>query len=130
MDRCVREHEALQRLCGVPGIGPVTAVALAANVGDARQFRWPADGRVLGLTPRQHSSGGKTRLLGMHKRGDSYLRGLLVHGARSVQRTASNKDDVRSRWLNALAQRRHRNIATVAQANKTVRIAWALLTRR
>jgi transposase len=130
MDRYVREHEALQRLCCVPGIGPVTAVALAANVGDARQFK---NGRQMaaffGLTPRQHSSGGKTRLLGMHKRGDSYLRGLLVHGARSVQRTASNKDDVRSRWLNALAQRRHRNVATVAQANKTVRIAWALLAR-
>jgi len=130
MDRYVREHEALQRLCRVPGIGPVTAVALTANVGDARQFK---NGRQMaaffGLTPRQHSSGGKTRLLGIHKRGDSYLRGLLVHGARSVQRTAANKDDARSRWLNALAQRRHRNIATVAQANKTVRIAWALLTR-
>jgi transposase len=130
IERYAREHPAAQRLRRVPGIGPVTAVALVASVGDARQFK---NGRQMaaffGLTPRQHSSGGKTRLLGMHKRGDSYLRGLLVHGARSVQRAASNKDDGRSRWLNALAQRRHRNIATVAQANKTVRIAWALLAR-
>jgi hypothetical protein len=79
--------------------------------------------------PRQYSSGGKTRLLGIHKRGDSYLRGLLVHGARSVLRTAVDKPDDRSRWLTNLAARRHRNIATVAQANKTVRIAWAILTR-
>jgi len=126
----VRDHEAPRRLCAVPGIGPVTAVALVASVGNAHQFN---SGRQMaaffGLTPRQHSSGGKTRLLGMHKRGDSYLRGLLIHGARSMQRTATHKDDARSRWLNALAQRRHRNIATVAQANKTVRIAWALLTR-
>ncbi len=130
MQRSVQDNEALRRLCAMPGIGPVTAVALAASVGNARQFK---SGRQMaaffGLTPRQHSSGGKTRLLGIHKRGDAYLRGLLVHGARSVQRTAAGKDDARSRWLNALAQRRHRNIATVAQANKTVRIAWALLTR-
>ena len=68
-------------------------------------------------------------LLGIHKRGDSYLRGLLVHGARSVLRTAANKPDNRSRWLTSLASRRHPNIATVAQANKNVRIAWAVLTR-
>jgi transposase len=83
----------------------------------------------LGLVPSQYSGGVKTRWLGIHKRGDRYLRGLLVHGARSVLRTATHKPDDRSRWLMNLAARRYRNIATVAQANKTVRIAWTTLTR-
>ena len=130
IERTVRGSDDGRRLLEIPGIGPLTASALIATVGDARQFR---NGRqmaaFLGLVPRQHSSGGKTRLLGIHKRGDSYLRGLLVHGARSVLRTATNKPDDRSRWLMNLAARRHRNIATVAQANKNVRIAWAILTR-
>lgn len=126
----VRQHPDMQRLMQVPGIGPLTASALVTAVGDATQFR---NGRqlaaFLGLVPRQQSSGGKSRLLGIHKRGDSYLRGLLVHGARSVLRTALHKPDERSRWLMNLATRRHRNIATVAQANKTARIAWAMLAR-
>jgi transposase len=130
IERTVRSSNEGKRLLEIPGIGPLTASALIATVGDARQFR---NGRqmaaFLGLVPRQHSSGGKTRLLGIHKRGDSYLRGLLVHGARSVLRTATDKPDDRSRWLMNLAERRHRNIATVAQANKNVRIAWAILTR-
>lgn len=129
IERQVRQDGDGRRLLEVPGIGPITASALLAAVGDARQFQ---NGRqmaaFLGLVPRQHSSGGKTRLLGIHKRGDSYLRGLLVHGARSVLRTAADKPDDRSRWLMNLATRRHRNIAIVAQANKTARIAWAILT--
>lgn len=130
IERQVRANPEARRLLEIPGVGPLTASALLATVGDARQFR---NGRqmaaFLGLVPRQHSSGGKHKLLGIHKRGDSYLRGLLVHGARSVLRTASDKPDDRSRWLMNVATRRHRNIATVAQANKTVRIAWAMLTR-
>lgn len=130
IERTVRASDDGKRLLEIPGIGPLTASALIATVGDARQF---TNGRqmaaFLGLVPRQHSSGGKAKLLGIHKRGDSYLRGLLVHGARSVLRTATDKPDDRSRWLMNLAARRHRNIATVAQANKTVRIAWAILTR-
>lgn len=130
IERNVRANPEARRLLEIPGVGPLTASALLATVGDARQFR---NGRqmaaFLGLVPRQHSSGGKAKLLGIHKRGDSYLRGLLVHGARSVLRTATNKPDERSRWLMNLAARRHRNIATVAQANKNVRIAWAILTR-
>jgi transposase len=129
IERQVRDDEDGRRLLEVPGIGPITASALLAAVGDARQFR---NGRqmaaFLGLVPRQHSSGGKTRLLGIHKRGDGYLRGLLVHGARSVLRYATEKPDDRSRWLMNLATRRHRNVAIVAQANKTARIAWAILT--
>lgn len=130
IEQQVRDNPHTQRLMQIPGIGPLTASALVTAVGDASQFR---NGRqlaaFLGLVPRQHSSGGKPRLLGIHKRGDSYLRGLLVHGARSVLRTATHKSDDHSRWLMNVATRRHRNIATVAQANKTARIAWAVLAR-
>lgn len=130
VQRRVCENADAQRLLDAPGIGPLTALALTASVGDARQFK---NGRQMaaffGLVPRQHSTGGKTRLLGMHKRGDSFLRGLLVHGARSVQRMAVTKTDDRSRWLNAVGARRPRNVATVAQANKTARIAWVILAR-
>ncbi len=82
------------------------------------------------LTPRQHSSGGKDRLLGISKRGDVYLRTLLIHGARAVFKVAANKDDARSRWLQSLSERRHKNIAVVALANKNARIVWALLTKQ
>jgi len=99
-------------------------------VGDARQF---GSGRDLaawvGLTPREHSSGGKQRLGGITKQGDTYLRTLLIHGARSALRAATNKTDARSRWVSALAMRRNRNIAAVALANKNARIAWAILAR-
>jgi transposase len=130
VERQVNAHEATQRLLALPGVGPLSASALYAAVGDAKAF---ANGRqlaaFLGLTPKQHSTGGKPRLLGIHKQGDSYLRGLLVHGARAVQRMAVCKTDPRSTWLNELGKRRHKNIATVAQANKTARIAWVLLAR-
>ena len=106
----------------------MVAMALVATVGNAEQF---ANGRQmaasLGLTPRQHSSGGKDRLLGISKRGDAYLRSILIHGARSVIRTASLKDDRLSQWVTSLAERRHPNVAAVALANKTARIAWAML---
>ena len=82
----------------------------------------------LGLTPRQASSGGKERLLGISKRGDAYLRSLLIHGARSVILHAKHKEDNLSQWVNALAARRHINVAAVALANKTARMAWVLMT--
>ena len=122
-------HEpAAMRLQQLRGVGPMTATALLAAIGDARQF---ANGRQLaaslGLTPRQHSSGGRDRLLGISKRGDAYVRSLLVHGARAMIRTAKTKEDRLSRCVIELAERSHPNVACVALANKTVRMAWAML---
>lgn len=121
---------AAQRLQQLRGVGPIVASALVAAVGNARHF---ANGRQMaasmGLTPKQHSSGNKERLLGISKRGDCYLRSVLIHGARSAIRTAKGKSDRLSLWINALAARRHPNVAAVALANKTVRIAWAMLSR-
>ena len=123
-------HPASKRLLEIPGIGPITATALISAVGDGKQFKKGRDMAAwLGLTPRQHSSGGKERLLGISKHGDAYLRTLLIHGGRSVLKVAANKDDPRSRWLQSLSERRHKNIAAVAVANKNARIAWALLTK-
>ena len=103
---------------------------MLATVGDAKQFK---NGRQMsasiGLTPRQHSSGGKERMLGISKRGDAYLRSLLIHGARAVIRTARPKDDPLSKWVIRIADRRHPNVAAAALANKTTRIAWAMLSR-
>ncbi|MGP1667548.1 MAG: IS110 family transposase [Rhodanobacter sp.] len=131
IERMAREDAAACRLQQIPGIGPITATALVASVGDARQFRRARDMAAwLGLVPRQHSSGGKEMLLGISKRGDTYLRTLLIHGARAATRVASRKTDSRSQWIDRLSQRRHANIAAVALANKNARIAWALMTRQ
>jgi transposase len=84
---------------------------------------------AIGLTPRQHSSGGKDRLLGISKRGDAYLRFLLVHGARAAMRTTKDKDDRLSRWINSLQARRHTSVVAIAMANKMARMAWAMMTK-
>ncbi len=119
-----------KRLQQLRGVGPMVATALLAAVGDGKQFKNGRDmAASLGLTPRQHSSGGKERLLGMSKRGDAYLRTLLIHGARSAIYAAKGKEDQLSQWVMKLAERRHMNVATVAFANKTARIAWAMLQR-
>jgi len=119
-----------KRLQQIPGIGPITATALVCSIGDGKQFKRGRDlAAWLGLTPRQHSSGGKDRLLGISKRGDTYLRTLLIHGARAVLKVSDNKEDPRSRWLQNLCNRRNKNIAVVALANKNARIVWALLTK-
>jgi transposase len=119
-----REDAASRRLEAVPGIGPLTASALVASIGDARNFK---NGRQLsawlGLVPRQHSSGGKPTLLGISKRGDVYLRTLLIHGARSALRQSKPSEH----WGAALAERCNKNLAAVALANKNARIVWALL---
>ena len=122
-----RASDASCKLEKIPGIGPITASALVATIGDAKNFD---GGRQLaawlGLVPRQHSSGGKSTLLGMSKRGDSYLRTLLIHGARSVIFRAQQKTG-KSSWLHKLLERRNPNVAAVALANKNARIVWALL---
>jgi transposase len=123
-----RAHPVCQRVQAIPGIGPLTATAILAAVPDATHFK---NGRQLAawlsLVPREHSMGGKPRLLGISKRGDVYLRTLLVHGARATLRWVETKHDVRSRWLKGLIARRGKNRAAVALANKNARIAWALL---
>ena len=122
-----RENAASCKLAEIPGLGPITASAIVATVGDAREFK---NGRQLaawlGLVPKQHSSGGKQTLLGISKRGDTYLRTLMIHGARAVIRFAENKAEPNV-WLGKLMARRNKNIAAVALANKNARIVWALL---
>jgi transposase len=122
-----RENSASKKLAKIPGIGPMTASATVASVGDARNFK---NGRQLaawlGIVPRQHSTGGKSTLQGISKRGDSYLRTLLIHGARAVIRAAERKPNA-DPWLKNLLAQRHKNVAAVALANKNVRTIWALL---
>ena len=119
-----------KRLQQIPGIGPITATALICAIGNGKQFKRGRDlAAWLGLTPRQHSSGGKECLLSISKRGDSYLRTLLIHGARAVLRVSGQKEDPRSRWIQNVCGRRNKNIAAVALANKNARIVWALLTK-
>lgn len=123
-----RDNAGAQRLMQLRGVGPVTASALVATLGRGEQFRRGRDFAVsIGLTPRQHSSGGKERLLGISKRGDAYLRKLLVHGARAVIGHAQGREDALSRWLQSLLARKHTNVVTVALANKTARMAWYLV---
>ena len=132
LDRAIEQlansNPMTRRLQQLRGVGPMVATALIATVGDAGQYH---KGRQmaasLGLTPRQCSSGDKQRLLGISKRGDVYLRTLLVHGARAVVSQAKHRDDRLSRWVTGIAQRRHPNVAAVALANKTARMAWAML---
>ncbi|HCR98450.1 IS110 family transposase [Halomonas sp.] len=116
-----------RRLMTLRGIGPITASALAGVLGDGTIYQRGRDfAASLGLTPRQHSTGGRERLLGISKRGNGYLRKLLVHGARSVLRYAVTQEDGLSQWIKRLAMRKHRNVAIVALANKTARMAWAI----
>ena len=125
-----RANEASRRLATIPGVGVITATALVATIGDASQFR---SGRQLaawlGLVPRQNSSGGKERLGRISKRGDGYLRKLLVHGARTVLLWSRRKKETRTAWQEALLARRPTNIVVVAMANKTARVVWAMLSR-
>ena len=128
IDRVFRESEPCQRIAKIKGVGPKTATAIVAAVGDGSEFK---NGRHLaawvGLVPRQFSSGDRNVLMGISKRGSQHLRSLLVHGARAVVRTAPNKTDPNNQWVNQLRERRGFNRATVAVANKNARIIWAVL---
>lgn len=123
-----RASEPCQRIAAVEGIGPLTATALVAAISDGKAFK---NGRQfaawLGLVPKQHSSGGKSRLLGISKRGDTYLRTLLIHGARSVVYRASRKTDQRSLWIADKQRKLGTSKACVAVANKNARIVWSLI---
>jgi transposase len=128
IERIARSNEVAMRLQQPRGVGPIVATALVATVGDGAQYK---KGRqmaaALGLTPRQFSSGDKHRLYGISKRGDVYLRTQMIHGARAVVSQAKHRDDPLSRWVTDIAKRRHPNVAAVALANKTARMAWAML---
>ena len=125
-----QQNESAKRLQTIPGIGPMIATALVAAIGSIDNFK---NGRELaawlGLVPRQHSTGGRNQLMGISKRGDVYLRSLMVHGARSVLRFVDKKTDSRSEWLKSILSRRHKNIAAVALANKMARTVYALLSK-
>lgn len=128
LDRIFKAHPVCRKLAVVPGIGPLTATALLAAVSRPQVFQ---NGRHLaawlGLVPRQCSSGGHPRLGGLSKRGNRYLRTLLIHGARAVVQRAAHKTDARGRWIWDLKRRKGTNVAAVAVANKNARVIWALL---
>lgn len=115
----LREDEHSQRLLNIPGIGPITASELMTALGDARQFG----------SARQYSTGGKPTLLGISKRGDKNLRRRLVQGARAIMQRIERRTDTLDTWVKGLLARRHSNVVACAQANKSARIAWAILAR-
>ena len=122
--------DVARRLMTIPGIGALAATALLAAVGDARQFKRGRDlSAWLGLVPAQHSTGGKPTLLGMSKRGNSYVRRLLIHGARTCVMHLDRNRNRLGAWLDQLGERAHFNKVTVAMANKMARMAWAVITR-
>ena len=125
-----KDNPAVKKAATLIGIGPVTASASVATVGDFKQFRCGAQfGAWIGLVPRQHSSGGKNNLGGITKRGDVYLRSLLIQGAKSAVMTAHKRSDPISQWVAALRDRAGWQKAAVALANKNARILWAVMTR-
>jgi transposase len=125
-----RASASSRRLATIPGIGPITATAIVATVSDAAQFGSARQFAAwIGLVPKQHLSGRRERMGGVSKRGDGYLRRLLVHGARAVIRWQRRPNPQPRPWLAALLGRRHVNVAAAALANKNARIAWALLRR-
>ncbi|MHB8347635.1 MAG: IS110 family RNA-guided transposase [Acidiferrobacterales bacterium] len=130
IEREARNDPACERLMTIPGVGPLTATALIAAIGDGKAFRSGRElAAFLGLVPRQYSTGGKPKLLGISKRGNTYVRTLLIHGARAVLRHSAGRTDRLGEWVVALDNRAHANVVAVALANKNARIAWAVLTK-
>lgn len=128
IQKTVCENEACQRLVKIPGIGPVTATAVIAAIGNGAAFRKGREFAAwIGVVPREHSTGGKQRLLGISKRGNRYLRTLFVHGARAVLQFREKQSAGLKAWLAQLTSRTHHNVAVVALANKLARMAWAVL---
>jgi transposase len=130
IQKTAQESEVCRRLDAIPGIGPVTATALIAAIGNGAAFRKGREFAAwVGLVPREHSTGGKQRLLGISKRGNSYLRKLFVQGARAVLQFREKQSSGLRAWLAQLTARTHYNVAGVALANKLARIAWAVLAK-
>lgn len=130
ISRLCNNNELSKRFLKVPGIGPMTASIIASDVGNGKGYPSSRDyAASLGVVPRQHSSGGKFVYLGISKRGNKYIRTLLIHGARAVLKNCSGKTDKLSLWLQALIERRGFNKAAVALANKNARILWAMATQ-
>jgi transposase len=141
LDTNIKEHDArISRLCTqnerskrfleVPGIGPIIATIVAADIGDGKNYASSRDyAASLGLVPKQHSSGGKQVYLGISKRGNCYIRTMLIHGARAVLKNCTNKTDKLSLWLKSLIERRGFNKTAVALANKNARILWAMVAK-
>ncbi len=130
IEAIANEDETIRRLLTIPGIGALTATALVAAAGDGRQFHKARDMAAwLGLVPAEHSTGGKQTLLGISKRGNGYVRRLIIHGARSCLLHLNRKNHALGHWLNALEARTHRDKAVVALANKLTRIVWAIRTQ-
>ncbi|MGE1177820.1 IS110 family transposase [Pseudomonas bananamidigenes] len=126
----LKEDDAGSRLQSIPGIGPITASALLADIGDVSNYRSARDfSASLGLVPKQHSTGGKTVLLGITKRRDKHIRRLLVQGARAIMQHIDGRDDALGPWVRELLTRRHSNIVACALANKLARIVWAVLAK-
>jgi transposase len=130
IEKTAHESEICRRLDAIPGIGPLTATALIAAIGNGAAFRKGREFAAwVGLVPREHSTGGKQKLLGISKRGNSYLRKLFVQGARAVLQFREKQSPGLSAWLAQLTLRTHYNVAGVALANKLARIAWAVLAK-
>jgi len=128
IERTAADYEACQRLTTIPGVGPVTATALIAAIGNGAAFRKGRDlAAWIGMVPQEHSTGGRQKLLSISKRGNSYLRRLFVQGARAVMQHRHRQPNSLGRWLAQLMARTHQNVAIVALANKLVRVAWAVL---
>jgi transposase len=122
-------QEACQRLMAIPGVGPITATAIVSAIGNGVEFRKARSFSAwLGLVPGEYTTGGKQKLLGISKRGNVYLRQLLVHGARAVLQCREKQSPGLSAWLGKLVSRAHPNVVTIALANKMARVAWALLS--
>ena len=130
IERISKSNEICKRLLKINGVGPLIATAMIASIGDATIFK---NGRemaaFIGLVPKQYSSGGKQRLLGISKRGDRYLRCLLIHGARAVLFRSKHLPEKKQQWINAIVERRGRNRAICAIANKNARIIWAVMAK-
>lgn len=130
ISRLCSENERSKRFLEVPGVGPIIATIIAADIGDGKNYASSRDyAASLGVVPKQHSSGGKQVYLGISKRGNGYIRTMLIHGARAVLKNCTNKTDKLSVWLKALIERRGFNKAAVALANKNARILWAMASK-